>query len=216
MTYAIEYTNDRDGHADGPYRTGQHKTVAETKQAAERLASKGGLSNFVVRDNGDVISITEGNLVSELIDGTWHDRGLFDVENWWPKLDDDTRAWLLEHAEEQIPAEIFHRIIAVGGVVPGTRWEGQEDYDFRLPESAAAWIQAQRTYNAALIGPDHQVGVAEVIVIPPTNSRTVETYERRVDSDDGPWIEVWARIGSEGPQGQEPVPYQFVSRKRVD
>ncbi len=143
MTYAIEHENTREDQADGPYRTGTYEIVAEAKAAGERLAAKGGLTNIVVRDNGDTVSIFAGNLVSELIDGVWHDRGIFDVQNWWPKLDDDTRTWLLEHTDEQVPVEILHRIVAAGGTVPGTSWEGS-DYVFRLPESAAIWIKQQR------------------------------------------------------------------------
>lgn len=144
MTYALEHENTREGQADGPYRTGTFKTVDEAKNAGERLAAKGGLTGIVVRDNGDTVSIFAGNLVSELIDGVWHDRGIFNVKNWWPKLDDETRSWLLEHADERIPTEVLHRIVAVGGIVPGTQWEGEGEYDFRLPASALSWIRQQR------------------------------------------------------------------------
>lgn len=74
MSYAIEHENTREDQADGPYRTGTYETVAEAKTGAERLAAKGGVNNVLVRDNGDVLSITGGHLVSELIDGVWHDR----------------------------------------------------------------------------------------------------------------------------------------------
>jgi hypothetical protein len=143
MTYAVEHENTYDGQADGPYRTGAYKTVDEAKAAGERLVAKGGVKNVLIRDNGDRVSIFAGNLVSELVDGAWHDRGIFDVENWWPKVDDDTRAWLLEHTDEQVAVEILHRVVAAGGIVPGTAWEGS-DYVFRLPESTATWIREQR------------------------------------------------------------------------
>ncbi|TCU86486.1 hypothetical protein EDF48_102147 [Curtobacterium sp. PhB191] len=143
MSYAVEHGNNRDGQADGPYRTGVYNTVAEAKAAGDRLAAKDGLANIVVRDEGDKVSIFAGNVVSELFDGEWHDRGAFDVQNWWPKLDERSRTWLLEHAEERIPTELLHRVIAAGGIVPGTSWEGQ-DYEFRLPEAAVAWITSQR------------------------------------------------------------------------
>ncbi|WP_412148730.1 hypothetical protein [Curtobacterium flaccumfaciens] len=143
MTYAIENDNERPDQADGPFRTGVYQTVAAAKEAGERTAKKEGLTNVVIRDRGDTVSIFAGDLVSEFIDGVWHDRGIFDVQNWWPKLDEDTRTWLLEHADEQIPTEILHRIVAVGGIVPGTQWEGEGDYDFRLPYEAAEWIKQQ-------------------------------------------------------------------------
>ena len=121
MTYAIEHENTREDQADGPYRTGTYEIVAEAKAAGERLAAKGGLTNIVVRDNGDTVSIFAGNLVSELIDGVWHDRGIFDVQNWWPKLDDDTRTWLLRAPRtSRCPSEWLHHIVAAGGTVPGT------------------------------------------------------------------------------------------------
>lgn len=144
MSYAIENDNERPHEADGPYRTGVYMTVAEAKAAGERTAWKEGLTNVVIRDRGDVVSIFAGNLVSELIDGVWHDRGLFDVQNWWPKLDDQVRAWLLEHADDEIPTEVMHHIIALGGIVPGTRWEPDVNYEFRLPNEAAEWILSQR------------------------------------------------------------------------
>lgn len=71
-----------------------------------------------------------------------------------------------------------------------------------------------KTYSAALLGPDHHVGAAEVVIIPLTEGRALERYERRVEAEDGPWIETWARIADENPGGQEPVPYQFVKRER--
>ncbi|MGG7307555.1 hypothetical protein ACQXVK_10225 [Curtobacterium sp. AB451] len=144
MSYAIEHENERPHEADGPYRTGVYNTVAEAKAAGERAAKKDGLTNVIVRDRGDVVSIFAGNIVSELVEGVWHDRGIFDVQNWWPKLDAETRAWLLEHAEGEIPADVLHRIVAAGGVVPGTKWETDADYRFRLPHEAVDWIVTQR------------------------------------------------------------------------
>lgn len=143
MTYAIENDNERPHQADGPYRTGVYKTIAEAKAAGERMAKHEGLTNVVIRGRGDTVSVFAGNLVSELVDGVWEDRGIFDVKNWWQKLDDDTQSWLLEHAHEQVPTEILHRIVAVGGIVPGTQWEGEGGYDFRPPYEAAEWIKQQ-------------------------------------------------------------------------
>ncbi|PZE88786.1 hypothetical protein DEJ00_12710 [Curtobacterium sp. MCLR17_039] len=82
-------------------------------------------------------------MVSELVDGEWRDRGILGVQNWWPKLNECIRTCLLEHAEERIPTEVLHCVVAAGGIVPGTAWEGQ-GYEFRLPEAAVAWIAAQR------------------------------------------------------------------------
>jgi hypothetical protein len=146
MSYAIEHQNERPTEADGPYRTGTYRAIDEAKAAGQWLAQRDGLTNVVIRDNGDRVSVFAGNLVSELVDGEWHDRDRFDAKNWWPKLDDETRSWLLEHADEQIPFEILHRVVAVGGIVPGTQWEGQDEYDFRLPESAVARIQQNRPW----------------------------------------------------------------------
>ncbi|MCT9620736.1 hypothetical protein [Curtobacterium sp. C2H10] len=70
------------------------------------------------------------------------------------------------------------------------------------------------TYNAALIGPDLRVGTAEIVTIPLSGGRAVETYERRLETEDGAWLETWARVADEQPNGQEPVPYQFVKRER--
>ncbi|QWS34052.1 hypothetical protein [Curtobacterium aetherium] len=144
MTYALEHENTLEGQADGPYRTGTYATVNEAKRAGERLAVKGGVANVLIRDRGDVISILEGNLVSEFINGIWHDGGIVDVKSWWSKLDDSTRAWLLEHTDDQLPDEVLHAVIAAGGTVPGTKWEHQNQYDFRLPETTVAWIKQHR------------------------------------------------------------------------
>lgn len=87
MSYAVEHDNNRDCRADGPYRTGVYRTVAEAKAAGNRLAAKEGLANIVVRDEGDKVSVFAGNVVSELVEEEWRDRGILDVQNWWPKLD---------------------------------------------------------------------------------------------------------------------------------
>lgn len=79
MTYAVEHENIREGQADGPYRNGVYKSVDAAKRSAERLVADGTAERVSIRDNGDVVSISAGNLVSELIEGVWHDRGIFDV-----------------------------------------------------------------------------------------------------------------------------------------
>jgi hypothetical protein len=144
MSYAVEYENLRETQADGPYRNGVYKSVAEAKRAGDKLVADGTTDRVVIRDKGDVVGIFAGNLVAELIDGEWHDSGLFHVQNWWPKLDDETRSWLLDHAEDKVPAAVLHQVVRAGGTVPGTQWEGQTEYDFRLPHEAAEWIKQQR------------------------------------------------------------------------
>lgn len=141
MSYKVRYDNNRPGETPGPLSSGHDETLDAAKAHAERLQRREGFHNFSIwRGSG----LAEDELVSELIDGVWHDRGIFDVQNWWPKLDDDTRAWLLEHTDEQVPTEILHRIIAAGGTVAGVQWEGQHEYDFRLPDEASDWIKQQR------------------------------------------------------------------------
>jgi quinol monooxygenase YgiN len=71
MSYKVRYDNDRPGEAPGPFTSGHSETLEEAKAHAEQLRRREGFHNFAVyRGPG----LSEGELVSELIDGAWHDR----------------------------------------------------------------------------------------------------------------------------------------------
>ncbi|MFP3578585.1 hypothetical protein SB659_03240 [Arthrobacter sp. SIMBA_036] len=63
---------------------------------------------------------------------------------WWPKLDAEAQAWLIEHNGEVIAADVVNKIAAAGGVVTSDAWwigdRGPEG--IYLSDEAVDWIEA--------------------------------------------------------------------------
>ena len=45
-----------------------------------------------------------------------------DIQNWWPKLTDEAREWLVQHTEEPMPADVVEEVAAAGGPVSSDAW----------------------------------------------------------------------------------------------
>ena len=68
-----------------------------------------------------------------------------DIAEWWPRLDEPTREWLMEHNGETVPPAVLTAIIAAGGVVTSDAWwVGQNaPTGFSLSDAAVDWIEAK-------------------------------------------------------------------------
>jgi hypothetical protein len=74
-----------------------------------------------------------------------------EIIEWWPKLDSDARAWLIDHNGEAVPPELWGEIVAVGGAVTSdARWVGDSGPDgLLLSDEAVDWIEAAANDEAA-------------------------------------------------------------------
>ena len=79
--------------------------------------------------------------VAEISWGVHHDP--MDISEWWPRLDDSTRQWLIDHNGEALSADALGAISAAGGVVTSDAWwVGQGGpTGFYLSDAAVDWIE---------------------------------------------------------------------------
>lgn len=66
-----------------------------------------------------------------------------DSAEWWPRLGDGTRAWLVGNNGDALPPAVLTAITAAGGVaVSDAWWVGQNGPDgFFLSHAAVDWIE---------------------------------------------------------------------------
>lgn len=62
---------------------------------------------------------------------------------WWPKLDSEAQAWLIEHNGEVIAEDVVNKIAAAGGVVTSHAWGigDQTPEGIYLSDEAVDWIE---------------------------------------------------------------------------
>jgi hypothetical protein len=62
---------------------------------------------------------------------------------WWTKIDQATRDWLIAHNGEAVPAAVLSKITAAGGTVTSDAWwVGEEGPDgLYLSEEAVDWVE---------------------------------------------------------------------------
>jgi len=66
-----------------------------------------------------------------------------DISEWWPKLSEASRHWLIDHNGEAVPPDIASEIAAVGGVMTTDAWwVGQAGpTGFFLSDRAVDWVE---------------------------------------------------------------------------
>ena len=69
-----------------------------------------------------------------------------EIMEWWPKLDQDARRWLIAHNGEAVSPEVLEMIVAVGGSAPRDG-ESEADGHF-LSDEAVDWIEATANHEA--------------------------------------------------------------------
>jgi len=47
-----------------------------------------------------------------------------DIRDWWPRLTDQTREWLVQHTGEPMPADVVEQVVAAGGPASSDAWWG--------------------------------------------------------------------------------------------
>lgn len=72
----------------------------------------------------------------------WHPSPM-EIDEWWPKLRPDTRAWLIANNGDAVPAAVVQEIVSVGGPVTSDAWwVGDDGPDgFHLSDRATDWIE---------------------------------------------------------------------------
>ncbi|GAA1956077.1 hypothetical protein GCM10009798_14270 [Nocardioides panacihumi] len=65
------------------------------------------------------------------------------LEDWWPRLSDATRGWLIANNGDAVPDSIAEEITRAGGVIVADAWwVGQiEPTGFYLSDEAVDWIE---------------------------------------------------------------------------
>ncbi|GAA4965110.1 hypothetical protein [Kineococcus glutinatus] len=65
------------------------------------------------------------------------------LETWWPRLQQDSRDWLIAHNGEALSQHVVQDIERVGGPVPTEAWWlGEVGPDgLRLSDAAVDWIE---------------------------------------------------------------------------
>ncbi|RFA15595.1 hypothetical protein B7R22_06495 [Subtercola boreus] len=66
-----------------------------------------------------------------------------DIAEWWPKLAEDARAWLMANNGDALPSHLVEQITAAGGVVTSDAWWVGESgpNGFFLSDRATDWIE---------------------------------------------------------------------------
>ena len=67
-----------------------------------------------------------------------------DIEQWWPRLNQSTREWLIENNGDAVPAELVAEIASAGGPAASDAWwtDQSDEPGFHLPDAATDWIEA--------------------------------------------------------------------------
>lgn len=67
-----------------------------------------------------------------------------DIQEWWPKLEPQTREWLPERTQEDtLPPDIFEKIVLASGNVTSEWWVNSDKgpNGFYLSDAASEWIE---------------------------------------------------------------------------
>ncbi len=68
-----------------------------------------------------------------------------EIEEWWPRLDSETREWLIENNGDIVPAAVLEKIKQAGGQVTSEASSSSADDDGRaglvLPDTTIDWIE---------------------------------------------------------------------------
>ena len=66
------------------------------------------------------------------------------LEEWWPRLSQESRDWLIANNGDAVPASVTEEITRAGGVVSADAWwVGQSGpTGFYLSDEAIDWIEA--------------------------------------------------------------------------
>ncbi|KHK96703.1 hypothetical protein LK09_14175 [Microbacterium mangrovi] len=66
-----------------------------------------------------------------------------DIAEWWPRLDESSREWLIEHNGEAVSPDVRQAITAAGGVVTSDSWWVDQDgpEGLLLSDAAIDWIE---------------------------------------------------------------------------
>ncbi|PKH40695.1 hypothetical protein SAMN05192575_105213 [Nocardioides alpinus] len=66
------------------------------------------------------------------------------IEDWWPRLSQETRDWLIAHNGDEVTASVAQQIARAGGAVEADAWQtGQDDpHGSYLSDEAVDWIEA--------------------------------------------------------------------------
>jgi hypothetical protein len=66
-----------------------------------------------------------------------------DISDWWPKLPDATRGWLIAHNGEPLPEDVLRHVLAVNGDHTDASWWAGESRDgqSQLSDEAIDWIE---------------------------------------------------------------------------
>lgn len=67
-----------------------------------------------------------------------------DIVEWWPRIAEQSREWLIAHNGEEVRSDIVLEVAAVGGVVASDAWWVGEDgpTGYFLSDRAVDWIEA--------------------------------------------------------------------------
>lgn len=66
-----------------------------------------------------------------------------DIEQWWPRLAQSAREWLVANNGDEVPSEIVEEIEAAGGPGLHDSWWGDEvPKHHAMPDTAVDWIEA--------------------------------------------------------------------------
>lgn len=69
------------------------------------------------------------------------------ITHWWPKLTPDSREWLSQHLDQEVPIEIMAEIVLSGeGWAGAMGWAAGEHVNssgFVMPAEAREWIVKQ-------------------------------------------------------------------------
>lgn len=66
-----------------------------------------------------------------------------DIEQWWARLDESSKQWLIDHNGEALPGDIIAKIVDAGGPVISDAWWSHQDgpSGFYLPDDAVDWVE---------------------------------------------------------------------------
>jgi hypothetical protein len=83
--------------------------------------------------------------------GQEHTRRI-DIKQWWARLDETSKQWLIDHNGEALPGSLVAKIVNAGGPVMGDAWWSHQDgaSGFYLPDDAARLGRGDRERRVQL------------------------------------------------------------------
>ena len=66
------------------------------------------------------------------------------IEQWWPRLTEQTRRWLIENNGDRVPLGILEEITTAGGVPAEEAWwfGSRGPFGFLFSDAGVDWIEA--------------------------------------------------------------------------